>query len=131
MAKYLHPDVLDNGLQYIIDEATSNNVDILLLDAYTLGQSYATVDSNKVMTINTSSGDYSLANFGTYGRQLDVAEKSGSASASATSPDLHVAIVDVTNTKVLAVTDETSDQDITNGNPITVPTWSIKMAQPV
>ena len=103
---------------------------MLLLDSYSLGQAYATVDANKVMTIDMAGGDLSLANFGTYGRQLDVAEKSGSASASATSPDLHVAIVDVTNTKVLAVTDETSDQDITNGNPITVPAFAIKIGQP-
>jgi hypothetical protein len=130
MAKYLHPDVLDIGLQYIIDQA-AGNVDLLLLDSYSVGQAYATVDSNKVMTINLAGGDLSLANFGTYGRQMNVAEKAGSASASATSPDLHVAIVDVTNTKVLAVTDETSDQDVTNGNPITIPTFAVKLSQPV
>ena len=129
MPKYLHPDVLDNGLQYIIDQA-AGNVDMLLIDSYSLGQAYATVDSNKLMTIQMIGGDFALSNFGTYGRQLDVAEKSGSATAGAAAPDLHVAIVDVTNTKVLAVTDETSDQDITNGNPITVPTFAIKMAQP-
>lgn len=33
MPKYLHPDVLDNGLQHIIDQC-SGNVDLLLIKAY-------------------------------------------------------------------------------------------------
>lgn len=130
MPKYLHPDVLDNGLQEILDQ-TAGNVDMLLIDSYTQGQSYATVDSNKLATINLAGGDFTLENDGTYGRRLRVAEKTGSASSSAASPDLHIAIVDVTNTTVLAVTDETSDQAITSGNPITVPTFNIVMNQPV
>ena len=130
MPKYLHPNVLDNGLQYIID-AAAGNVDMLLITAYSQGDSYAVVDSNKVCTMNMVGGDFTLGNQGTLGRKVDVAEKSGTATGSAASPDLHVAIVDVTNSRVLAVTDESSDQNITNGNPITVPTFAINMNQPV
>lgn len=130
MPKYLHPDVLDNGLQEILDKA-AGNVDMLLIASYSQGQAYATVDSNKLATINLAGGDFTLEADGTYGRRLRVAEKTGSASASDAAPDLHVAIVDVTNTLVLAVTDETSDQAITSGNPITIPTFNIVMNQPV
>jgi hypothetical protein len=130
MPKYLHPDVLDNGLQHIIDQA-AGNVDLLLIKAYSQGQAYATVDGNKVMTINLVAGDFTLGAHGTYGRKVTVAEKSGTASAAATAPDLHVAIVDVTNTKVLAVTDETGDQDVAVDDPKTIPTFDINMNQPV
>jgi hypothetical protein len=129
MAKYLHPDVLDNGLQHIIDQC-SGNVDMLLITSYAQGQAYATVDSNKVMTIDLVAGDFTLGNQGT-GRKLTVAEKSGTASGSASSPDLHVAIVDAATSKVLAVTDDTGDADITIGDPKTLPTFDIRMNQPV
>ena len=130
MPKYMHPNVLDQGLQYIISSA-AGNVDMLLISAYSQGDTYAVVDSNKVCTINMIAGDFTLGNQGTLGRRLTVAEKSGTASGNAASPDLHIAIVDVTNSRVLAVTDESSDQNITSGNPITVPTFAINMNQPV
>ena len=129
MPKYIHPDVIDNGLQHIIDQA-AGNVDMFLIKAYAQGDSYATVVGNNNGTINTAAGDYTLGDSGTYDRKLTVSEKSGSASGSASAPDLHIAIVDVSSTKVLAVTDETSDQDITAGNPITVPTFDIIVSQP-
>lgn len=129
MPKYLHPDVLDNGLQHIIDQA-AGNVDMLLIDTYTQGQAYSTVQSNAVMTINMVGGDFSLSAYGT-GRKLTVAEKSGVASGNATPTDLHVAIVDVTGTKVLAVTDETGEAAVSIGDPKTVPTFDIRMNQPV
>jgi len=129
MPKYLHPDVLDNGLQHIIDQA-AGNVDLLLIDGYTQGNAYATVDAAKVMAIDLVAGDLALGNNGT-GRKLTVAEKSGTASGSATNPDLHVAIVDVTNSKVLAVTNETGDADIAVSDPKTLPTFDIRMNQPV
>ena len=130
MPKYLHPDVLDNGLQHIIDQC-SGNVDMLLIDGYSQGDAYATVDAAKVMTIGLIAGDFSFGDQGTLGRQLIVAQKTGSASAIATTPDLHVAIVDVTNTKVLAVTDETGDADVAISDPLTIPTYDIRMNQPV
>jgi hypothetical protein len=130
MPKYLHPDVLDNGLQYIIDMA-AGNVDLLLINGYTQGDSYATVDAARVMTINLAAIDMSLGNQGTLGRRLTVVEKSGTASANATTPDLHVAIVDVTNSKVLAATDETGDADVAVNDPKTIPTFDIRMNQPV
>jgi len=129
MPKYLHPDVLDRGLQEIIDKATSSNVDLLLINGYTAGAAYATVYANRVMSIDLAFGDLALANQGT-GRKLVIAEKSGTISANAVNPDLHVAIVDVTATRVLAVTDETGDNDVSVGDPKTISTFGINMNQP-
>ena len=129
MPKYIHPDVIDLGLQHIIDQAASN-VDMRLLSTYLQGDSYATVASNAISTINMIAGDFTLQDSGTYDRKLTVSAKTGAAASSAANPDLHVALVDVTNSKVLAVTDETSDQDITAGNPITIPTFDIVVNQP-
>jgi len=129
MPKYVHPDVIDNGLQHIIDQA-AGNVDMLLIKAYAQGDSHATVVGNQVATINTVAGDYVLGNSGTYDRKLTVSGQTGTASGNAPSPDLHVAIVDTTNSDVLAVTDETTDQVITSGNPITIPTFDIIITQP-
>ena len=129
MPKYLNPDVLDNGLQHIIDLA-AGDVDLLLIDTYTQGQAYATVNSNKVMTINLAPGDLVLGAYGS-GRKLTVAEKSGTASGNATPSDLHVAIVDVTNSAVLAVTDETGEAAVSTGDPKTIPSFEIRLTQPV
>ena len=131
MPKYYHPDVLDNGLQFILDSVNSNNVDMLLIDSYSQGQAYSTVNGNAVMSIDLVLGDFTLGNQGTFGRELVVAEKAGTASGDAPSPDLHVAIVDVTDSKVLVVTDETGDADVSTSQPITIPTFDIRMNQPV
>lgn len=131
MPKFYNPDVLDNGLQYIIDQA-AGNVDLLLIEGYTQGDSYATVDAAKLCTVDLVGGDMTLGNQGTLGRELTVAAKTGTASGSSgATPDLHIAIVDVTNSAVLAVTDETSDQVITSGNPINFPSFALQMNQPV
>lgn len=130
MPFFLHPDVLDRGLQEIIDKVSAGNVDLLLIDGYTFGAAYATVVANEIMAIDLAFIDFALENQGT-GRKLVVAEKAGTISADATNPDLHVAIVDITNTKVLAVTDETGDNDLSVGDPKTIPSFGINMNQPV
>jgi hypothetical protein len=76
--------------------------------------------------------DFPLSNYGTNERQIIIAAKSGTANApSGLTPDLHIAILDTANDKVLAVANETSDQPIQNGNPITFPAWSIRGRQPL
>ena len=54
----------------------------------------------------------------------------GSANADSTLAQLHIALVDVAATTVLAVTDETSDQPITSGNTVDFPAFNITMNQP-
>lgn len=45
--------------------------------------------------------------------------------------NLHVVILDDTNSQVLYATDETSDQPITSGNVVNIPAFSYKLNQPV
>jgi hypothetical protein len=126
MAKYAHADVLDGGLNAIKNSATR----MLLLKAYAPGDSYATVTSNAICTIAMVSGDYTLSGADNAPRVLAVAAKSGVASASSgASPNLHIAFTDNVS-KVLWVTDETSDQVVTSGNTINFPSLTYTSSQP-
>ena len=127
MAKYAHTDVLDGGLNAIKNSA----IRMLLLKAYTAGDSYATVTGNAICTIAMVSGDYTLSGTDNAPRVLTVAAKSGTASASSgVSPNLHIAFTDNVS-KVLWVTDETSDQVVTSGNTINFPSLTYTSSQPV
>jgi hypothetical protein len=127
MAKYAHADVLDGGLNAIKNGATR----MLLLKAYAAGDSYATVTGNAICTIAMVSGDYTLSGADNAPRILTVAAKSGTASASSgASPNLHIAFTDNVS-KVLWVTDETSDQVVTSGNTINFPSLTYTSNQPV
>jgi hypothetical protein len=126
MAKYAHADVLDGGLNAIKNGA----IRMLLLKAYTAGDSYATVTGNAICTIAMVSGDYTLSGADNAPRVLTVAAKSGTASAnSGASPNLHIAFTDNVG-KVLWVTDETSDQVVTSGNTINFPSLTYTSSQP-
>lgn len=118
MAKWVRSGVLDNGLNDIKTNANT----MLLISAYTAGDSYATVTANKLNAgIAMVSGDYTLSSSGN-NRLLTVASgKTATATASAGgSPDLHIAFTDgISN--VIWVTDETSNQAITSGNTLTFP----------
>src|SRR5688500_15497549 len=56
LAKYVHSDVLDGGLNAIKNGA----IRMLLLKAYAAGNSYATVTSNAVFTVVMASTDFVL-----------------------------------------------------------------------
>jgi hypothetical protein len=125
MAKWVHSDVLDGGLNAIKNVATK----MILISAYTAGDSYATVTGNALCTVTTAAGDFTVASSGN-NRTCTVAAKSGTASAtSGASPDLHIAFTDGA-AKVLWVTDETSNQPITNGNTINFPSVVYTSNQP-
>ncbi len=126
MAKYAHADVLDGGLNAIKNSA----IRMLLLKAYTAGDSYATVTGNAICTIAMVSADYTLSGADNAPRVLTVAAKSGTASASSgPTPNLHIAFTDNVS-KVLWVTDETSDQVVTSGNTINFPSLTYTSSQP-
>jgi len=128
MPKWTHTDVLDNGLNEIV-----NNGDVLhVISAYAAADNYATVTGNSVANYSLAGGDKTLAAHATTGRKVTIGAKSGNnATATAASPDLHLAVVDSVNSKVLYVTDETSDQPITSGNPVNTPAFDLQLPQPV
>jgi len=126
MTKYAHADVLDGGLNAIKNGASR----MLLLKAYAAADSYATVTGNAICAITMASSDYTLSGADNAPRVLTVAAKSGTASASSgASPNLHIAFTDNVS-KVLWVTDETSDQVVTSGNTVNFPSLTYTSSQP-
>jgi hypothetical protein len=126
MAKYAHADVLDGGLNAIKNNASQ----MLLLKAYSPGDSYGTVSGNAICTVTMTAGDYTVSGADGAARILTAAARSGTASGSSgPAPDLHIAFTDGT-AKVLLVTDETSDQVVTSGNTINFPSLTYTSNQP-
>lgn len=126
MAKWVHSDVLDGGLNAIKNGATH----MLLIKAYAAGDSYATVVGNLVADATMVAGDYTISSSGNNRQLVTAAGKSATASAgSGAAPNLHIAFTDGTS-KVLWVTDETSDQVITSGNTVNFPQLTYTNNQP-
>ncbi len=119
MAKWAHADVLDNGLNYIKNNCNK----IILASTYTSGDSYATVVGNTLAEATMASGDFTLANGASGARTLTSASGKQDTAANATGggAPMHFCFVDTVNSKVLWVTDETSDQTITINNQVNFP----------
>lgn len=117
MAKWVRSGVLDNGLNDIKNNATK----MILISAYSAGDSYATVVGNQLAEATMTSADYVLASSGSNRTLTTAAGKSATATATAGgTPDLHIAFTDGA-ANVIWVTDETSNQPITTGNTINFP----------
>jgi hypothetical protein len=122
---YAHSDVLDNGPAYI----AANAKEVLLVSSYTAGDSYATVQTNKVGKATISSADFALASSG-FNRKLTFAGKTGAASATvAAGNDLQFVFTDGA-AKVLWAAQETSNMAVTSGNPLTFPALTYTSNQP-
>lgn len=120
--KYINPILLDNGLSHAKANASRW---VLYKGAAT---DYATVTANIVAAAATTSTDYTLANFGTTGRKLTTPQKVITATASTVAgDDLNFAVLDDTNTVVLAVFSETTDQVVTSGNTVTLPALDLTL----
>lgn len=124
--KYAHADFLDNGIAYL--KANANKM--LLINNYTALDSYATVTAAKLAEATMASGDYTITGSDGASRVLTTAAKTATASGNSSSPDLHIAFVDTVNSKVLLVTDETSDQAVTSGNSVDFPAITYTSGQP-
>ena len=125
MATYAHPDVLDNGLNYI----KTNCNKIAVVSAYTFGDSYATVNGNILAEAAMTSTDFTLGDSGNSRTLTTAAGKSDSA-ANATGAASHIAFVDTAASKVLRVTEETSGQTINTGNQVNFPSSVYTSNQP-
>ena len=127
MAKYAHPDVLDNGPNFI--KANCNKV--CVIPSYSVGASYATVAAAILAEATMTSTDFTLSSSGN-DRVLTTASGKQDPSANATggSATNHIAFLDTVNSKVLWVTEETSGQVINAGNPVTFPSLTYTAKQP-
>ena len=128
MAKWANADVLDNGPNYI----KTNCNKLALISSYTAGASYATVNAAILAEVTMATGDFTLGASGS-DRTLTTAagKQDASANASGGSASNHLAFVDTINSKVLWVTEETSGQAVTSGNPVTFPSLVYTAKQPV
>lgn len=128
MAFYAHPDVLDNGPNYI-----KNNCDkMALLSSYTAGDTYSTVNSAILAEVAMTSADFTNGSSGNDRTLTSAAGKQdASANASGGGASAHFAFVDTVNSKVLWVTEETTDQTVTIGNPVTFPSLVYTAKAPV
>lgn len=76
--RFAHSDILDGGLNAIKNSATR----MLLVKAYSSGDSYATVTSNELASATMASGDYTLSSAGNNRVLTTASGKSATASAS-------------------------------------------------
>lgn len=126
MAKWVRSGVLDNGLNDIKTNASK----MLLVKAYTSGDSYATVTGNLLGEVSMTSSDYTLASSGNNRTLTTASGKTATASASSVQGDnLHFVFTDGSSSVIWA-TDETSDQVITSGNTINFPQLVYTSNQP-
>lgn len=127
MAKWVNSDVLDGGLNQVKNNATK----YILIKAYALGDSYATVIGNAVATATVNSTNFTLSGAANNPRLLTTSTASATAAAnSGATPDLHLAFTDGTS-KVLWVTDETTDQQVVIGNTVNFPALVLTFDQPI
>lgn len=127
MAYFAHADVLENGPAYVKANATK----IMLISAYTFGDSFATVNAAKLSEAAVTTANWTWSASGNDRVLTSTDNLTGSvAAASAAGPSNHYAVVDAAASKVLYVTEEGSDQPITSGNPITLKSVVIKATQP-
>jgi hypothetical protein len=103
-------------LDGLLDKISSQAIRVLLISNYSQGDNYATVVGNSLGEATISPADFSgPAPGASNSRVLTFSGKSGTASATDPAPtNLHIALTNNVD-KVLAVTDETSDQAITSG----------------
>ena len=123
MAKTVHDDVLDGALNIIKNNCTRMTICSAQPTTYAEGNAtYALAD------VTMASGDFTAANGDSSGRKLTVAAKTGVA-VDTTGTANHVALLDVTNSKLLYVTTCTS-QAVGAGGTVDFGTWKIEIADP-
>lgn len=133
MAKWANASVLDGGSDLIRTLAgTAARVKMHVIKAYAAGDSYAVVTGNSCGSVDMAAGDYVQSGAAGAARTTTIAAKAGvSVTAnSGAAPDLHIAHVDSTGSAVLYVTDETSNQVLTSGNTMNIPSHTYAVGQP-
>lgn len=133
MAKWANALLLDGGTDLIRTRAaTAARIKMHVIKAYAAGDSYATVTGNSCGSVDMAAGDYVQSGGAGAARTTTIGAKSGvSVTAnSGASPNLHIAHVDSVSSDVLYVTDETSDQVLTSGNSMNIPSHTYAVGQP-
>lgn len=124
MAKSVHTDVLDGALNLIKSGATR----MVACSAQPTSFTQANT-TYKLAEATMANADFTLAAGDTNGRKVIVAAKTNIAVAASGTAN-HVALLDVTNSKLLYVT-TCPAQTLASGNQVTFNSWDIEIADPV
>lgn len=131
MPRYAHADVLDGGLNALKSGADK----MWLLKGYAALDNFAAVSGNKIAEVSMDNTDpttdYVISGANGAARVLTTATKSAPATGNSSGGDLHIALIDSVGSRVLYVTDETSNQEVYSGNTVNFPAVVYTAGQPV
>lgn len=116
------------SLALMLNNIKTSCTTIHLLDDYSAAHNYATVTGNSIGSAAITDTDFTGSQANGNNQELIFDGKSGTATSNSSVKNLHLAIT--SGSVVLAVTNETTNQDITNGNPITFPSFTMTAQQP-
>jgi len=125
MAKSVADAVLDGAWDIIKNTCTRQVLCNAQPTTYTeANATYALAD------VTMASGDFTIANGDTSGRKMTVTAKSG-VLIDTTGTGNHIALLDVSGTRLLYVTTATSQAVTANGsNTVNIPAWKAELADP-
>lgn len=124
MAKSVHDDVLDGALNIIKNNCTRQVACSAQPTTFTeANATFALAD------VTMASGDFTIANGDTSGRKITIAAKAG-VTVDVSGTVTHVALLDVTGTKVQLVT-TTASQAVVNPGTVDIGSWKDEIADPV
>lgn len=126
MGKSVHNDVLDGALNIIKNNCTR------MVACTTEPTTFAEADTGgakNLADVTVASGDFTVADGSTSGRKVTVAAKSG-VTIDASGTAQHVALLDVTNSKLLYVT-TCASLALTSGQTVNFGSFAIEIQDPV
>jgi hypothetical protein len=123
MAKSVSNDVLDGAFDIIKDNCT--RVTLCSAEPTTYAEGNATY---ALADVTVDSSDFTIADGDSSGRKVTVAAQNG-VTVDSTGTATHVALLDVSGTRLLYVTTCTS-QAVTSGNTANIPAFDIEIADP-
>lgn len=128
MPKLFNQRIFNSGLNEVINSATAGTLKMTLTAAAPV---FATLAANSLITpITLATIDLTLADDGSGGRQITVAQKTAVATQTvASGSDLHVTLYD--NTSILAQTTEATHQAITTGGTLLFPALVFGLSAPI
>lgn len=124
MAKSVHDDVLDGALNIIKNNCT--RMTFCSAQPTTFTEANATF---ALADVTMATGDFTNANGDTSGRKGTVTAKAA-VPVDVTGTGNHIALLDVTNSKLLYVT-TTASQAVGAGGTIDIGSWKYEIADPV
>ena len=127
MAKIYHPDILDNGLSELAGRSDLNYVVTAGVPA-SVAEASGVYPTGKRVSDVVVMASMSIADGASGSRQVATGNQALEVAVDVSDEDLHICIYDAT--RVLVVNDELTDQALTEGNPLSAPSFTIGLGQP-